>query len=54
VAGSNRIDISAIHDPRTGNFVITSAEDNLVKGTSGQAIQAMNLWQGWPETDGLV
>ena len=52
--GSNRIDISAVHDPRTGNFVITSAEDNLVKGASGQAVQIMNLWCGFEETAGLI
>lgn len=54
VVGTNRVDISAVKDARTGNFVITSAEDNLVKGAAGQAIQILNLWQGWPETDGLV
>ena len=54
VTGTNRLDMSAVHDPRTGNFVITSAEDNLVKGTSGQAVQIMNLWCGFPETAGLV
>jgi N-acetyl-gamma-glutamyl-phosphate reductase len=53
VVGSNRIDMSAVHDPRTGNFVITSAEDNLVKGTAGQAIQTMNLWYGFDEAAGL-
>ena len=52
--GTNRVDISAVYDPRTRNFVITSAEDNLVKGASGQAIQIMNLWCGFPETAGLV
>ncbi len=52
-AGTNRIDISAVHDPRTGNFVLTSALDNLVKGASGQAVQIMNLWGGFPETAGL-
>ncbi len=52
--GTNRVDISAVHDPRTNNFVITSAEDNLVKGASGQAVQIMNLWCGFPETAGLV
>jgi N-acetyl-gamma-glutamyl-phosphate reductase len=52
--GTNRIDISAVHDPRTGNFVITSAEDNLMKGASGQAVQIMNLWCGFPETAGLL
>lgn len=54
VTGTNRIDISGVHDPRTGNFVLTSAEDNLVKGASGQAVQIMNLWCGFEETDGLV
>lgn len=54
VVGTNRIDISAIKDDRTGNFIITTAEDNLVKGASGQAIQILNLWQGWPETLGLI
>jgi N-acetyl-gamma-glutamyl-phosphate reductase len=54
VVGTNRVDMSAVHDPRTGNFVITSAEDNLVKGTAGQAIQTMNLWYGIPETAGLA
>ena len=53
VTGTNRVDISAVHDPRTGNFVITSALDNLVKGASGQAVQIMNLWLGFPETSGL-
>lgn len=54
VAGTNRVDISAVHDSRTGNFVITSALDNLVKGASGQAVQIMNLWLGLPETAGLA
>lgn len=54
VVGSNRVDLSAVHDPRTGNFVITSAEDNLVKGTAGQAVQTMNLWYGFEETAGLT
>jgi N-acetyl-gamma-glutamyl-phosphate reductase len=52
--GTNRVDISAVLDVRTGNFVITSALDNLVKGASGQAIQIMNLWLGLPETAGLA
>ena len=51
---TNRIDMSAVHDSRTGNFVITSALDNLYKGNSGQAVQSMNLWLGFPETAGLT
>ena len=54
VTGTNRVDISAVHDARTGNFVLTSAVDNLVKGASGQAVQIMNLWCGFPETSGLL
>ena len=54
VVGTNRVDMSAVLDPRTGNFVITAAEDNLVKGASGQAVQIMNLWCGFEETAGLV
>lgn len=54
LTGTNRLDLSAIHDARTGNFVITSALDNLVKGASGQAVQIMNLWLGLPETAGLL
>jgi N-acetyl-gamma-glutamyl-phosphate reductase len=53
VVGTNRVDMSAVLDARTGNFVITAAEDNLVKGASGQAVQLMNLWCGFPETAGL-
>ena len=51
---TNRVDMSATYDPRTKNFIITSAEDNLKKGASGQAIQIMNLWCGFPETAGLL
>lgn len=34
-------------------LLITSAEDNLLKGASGQAVQNMNLMFGLPETEGL-
>ena len=40
--------------PRTGRLVVMSAEDNLVKGASGQAVQSMNILCGFPETAGLV
>lgn len=54
VTGTNRLDMAAVLDPRTGNLVVTSAEDNLVKGASGQAVQLMNLWLGFAETEGLL
>jgi N-acetyl-gamma-glutamyl-phosphate reductase len=53
VAYTNFIDIAWRHDPHTGRIVLMSAEDNLVKGASGQAIQSLNLMCGWPETCGL-
>jgi N-acetyl-gamma-glutamyl-phosphate reductase len=54
VCQTNRVDFSATYDPRTENLIITSAEDNLMKGAAGQAIQIMNLWNGFDETAGLV
>lgn len=53
LTGRNRIDFSGMVDPRTGNVIITSALDNLMKGASGQAVQIMNLRLGWPEFLGL-
>jgi N-acetyl-gamma-glutamyl-phosphate reductase len=54
VVGTNVIEIAWRHDPRTGRLIVMSAEDNLVKGASGQAIQSMNLMCGWTETAGLI
>lgn len=54
VTGTNRCDLSAVADERTGNLVITSVIDNLLKGASGQAVQLMNLKHGFPETAGLT
>lgn len=54
VAGTNVIEIACRLDPRTGRLLVFSAEDNLVKGASGQAVQSMNLMCGFPETAGLI
>jgi len=54
VAGTNVIEIAWRLDPRTGRLIVMSAEDNLVKGASGQAVQSMNLVCGFPETAGLI
>lgn len=37
----------------TGGVHVSTTVDNLIKGASGQAIQAFNLMQGLPETTGL-
>ena len=54
VVGTNVIEIAWCHDARTGRLIVMSAEDNLVKGASGQAVQSMNLMCGFPETAGLI
>ncbi|MEQ8964647.1 MAG: N-acetyl-gamma-glutamyl-phosphate reductase [Azospirillaceae bacterium] len=53
VRGSNRCLISVFPDRRPGHALVLSAIDNLVKGSSGQAIQNMNLMCGLDETEGL-
>ncbi|HTX22977.1 MAG TPA: N-acetyl-gamma-glutamyl-phosphate reductase [Candidatus Aquilonibacter sp.] len=54
VEGTNVIEIAWRLDPRTGRLIVMSAEDNLVKGAGGQAVQSMNILCGWPETAGLI
>ena len=54
VNGTNVIEIAWRLDARTGRLIVMSAEDNLVKGASGQAVQSLNLLCGYPETAGLV
>ena len=53
VVGTNVIEIAWRLDPRTLRLIVMSAEDNIVKGASGQAVQSMNLMCGFPETTGL-
>jgi N-acetyl-gamma-glutamyl-phosphate reductase len=51
--GSNAVHVTARFDARTGSVLAIAAEDNLVKGASGQMVQAANLLSGLPETTGL-
>jgi N-acetyl-gamma-glutamyl-phosphate reductase len=53
VTNTNTIEIGWATDERTKRLRIFSAEDNLVKGASGQAIQSFNIKFGFPETAGL-
>jgi N-acetyl-gamma-glutamyl-phosphate reductase len=53
VATTNRAQVAATADPRTGRLVAAAAIDNLVKGAAGQAVQCANLALGLPETTGL-
>jgi N-acetyl-gamma-glutamyl-phosphate reductase len=54
VAGTNFIDIGWSLDARAGRLILMSAEDNIGKGASGQAVQNMNLICGFEETTGLI
>ncbi|MEO3431988.1 N-acetyl-gamma-glutamyl-phosphate reductase [Inquilinus sp. CAU 1745] len=53
VRGSNLCILSVFPDRRAGHAIVLSVIDNLVKGSSGQAIQNMNVMFGLPETEGL-
>ena len=53
VARTNFIDLAWRHDARTSRSLLFSAEDNIVKGAAGQAVQCFNLMTGWPETTAL-
>jgi N-acetyl-gamma-glutamyl-phosphate/LysW-gamma-L-alpha-aminoadipyl-6-phosphate reductase len=53
LAGSNYADIGFELDPDTGRIVAMAAIDNLMKGASGSAVQALNVMCGFPETAGL-
>lgn len=54
VTGTNFIDIGWAFDERAGQLILMSAEDNLVKGASGQAVQNFNLACGFDERAGLT
>jgi len=54
VVGTNTLELAWRLDPRTGRLIVVSAEDNIVKGASGQAVQSMNIRFGFPETAGLI
>ncbi len=52
--GANTVHLQAAADARAGRAVVVAAEDNLVKGAAGQAIQIANLMLGLPEEAGLA
>ena len=51
--GANVVHTTVRFDERTGTVIAIAAEDNLVKGASGQMVQAANIVLGMPETTGL-
>lgn len=53
VVGSNACHVQVEVDHAAGTVLLTSAIDNLCKGTAGAAVQCMNLCLGIEETAGL-
>ncbi|WP_169568713.1 N-acetyl-gamma-glutamyl-phosphate reductase [Sneathiella limimaris] len=53
VRGSNHCVLNVFEDRIPGRATVIATIDNLVKGSSGQAVQNMNLMFGLPETLGL-
>ena len=53
VYGSNYCDIGFVIEERTERVMIFSVIDNVVKGAAGQAIQNMNIVNGWDMETGL-
>ncbi len=54
VKGSNNIQYSiSLPETALNQLVILGAQDNLVKGSAGQAIQNMNIMCGFNENEGL-
>jgi N-acetyl-gamma-glutamyl-phosphate reductase len=51
---TNYCDLGFCLAPDGQRLVIVSCEDNLIKGAAGQAVQNMNLMNGWSEEEGLL
>lgn len=51
---TNYCDLGFCLAPDGQRLVIVSCEDNLIKGAAGQAVQNMNLMNGWGEEEGLL
>jgi N-acetyl-gamma-glutamyl-phosphate reductase len=53
VRGTNDCRIAVFPDRAKGRVIVLAVIDNLVKGSSGQAIQNLNLMMGWDQALGL-
>ncbi|HEX5633254.1 MAG TPA: hypothetical protein VFX50_08500, partial [Gemmatimonadales bacterium] len=54
VVGTNEAQVHAVTSEDGREVQVMIVIDNLVKGAGGQAVQAMNLALGLPETRGLL
>jgi len=51
---TNYADIGFQLDAGGKRAIIVSCLDNLLKGAAGQAVQNLNVVEGWPESEGLL
>jgi len=49
LAGTNYVDVGFELDAKSGRVISLCAIDNLMKGSAGSAVQAMNLCCGFEE-----
>ena len=54
VRATNHCRMAVTADRVSGQIIVVSVIDNLVKGASGQAIQNMNIMYGWDEATALA
>jgi N-acetyl-gamma-glutamyl-phosphate reductase len=54
VAGTPFCDVGCEVDQATGQAIIVSAEDNLLKGAASQALQNSNIALGFDEREGIL
>ena len=53
IKNTNICEIGIRADIKKKKIIVVSVIDNLIKGAGGQAVQAMNIMFGLPETEGL-
>jgi N-acetyl-gamma-glutamyl-phosphate reductase len=54
VVRTNFCDLGFQLAPDGRRCIVISCLDNLLKGAAGQAVQNLNVMNGWPETEGLL
>lgn len=54
IRGTNSCHLGIKVDTKKGLCIVVSAIDNLTKGAAGQAVQNMNIMNGFDEKEGLV
>jgi N-acetyl-gamma-glutamyl-phosphate/LysW-gamma-L-alpha-aminoadipyl-6-phosphate reductase len=54
VVGSNFVDLGFVIDQHVRRVIALGSIDNLIKGAAGNAIQSMNVMEGFDEREGLM